>query len=1381
MKHDLSQSGVAVYTARRRNKSIWMRGSLIVALVVAVLTSYALIFPARTVGRDLICGQTEHSHTEDCWLAALTCGLEEDETHTHTAACYTTVLVCGMEEHVHSDGCYAELAPTTEATEATEAATEPAATQPEESLPVGTEPEQSSEPVEMQPGEIPVVTEPAAAEPTEPAVTEPVVTEPEPEPARMEDTDWWLEFGDEGIDLAPYLESAVFQRQQGSVLVEDTVFENGEIVKAAIVYDIPEQIVTPDCKYVYYKLPEGVRPIERTSGDVMDEGVAVGVYTITEDGVIHILFNDDFANGNAIMGTVEFTSRLYANDDGSDREVEFENDAGTITIIVPDEQRYDLAMEKSGELSSDYNSVEFVLSVISEKGTGAPITVTDQLTNQTPATLFSAAYDPGAFRVVHVDAAGVETVISDYLLVWGEDEMSFTIDPLPALEAGERYEIYYRVELDPDLSGSFELDNDASATAGCLHAETTFFITYVCDITKTGSFNPVTGLIDWVITVNPESRPVAGWRIEDDLPYPAVGKVLLTNANGVRYADITPADGRTIRYTFPSNAPARPYFIRYSTLAPTTSETVTNAVRLINDRDTTVVSEVEVSERAEGVEKSVDAEYLRSNGMVQTYWSFVVSMPAGELESYTFRDLIAAGVVDMNQGSALDSGLHFGCAAELDAAFRGNLRLVSDGKSWFYGDPGNDYVVFELSYYDAQGNLVEPSDESTPVSHVSFRLSPAKGVSFHGYEIIADRYPTWLDVRGAEIGSYWSYQNNVILPGGEMDQVNAYFRKGKAFEKQIKLGSRYVGEDASVNYGDCGGQLEYRLVLDLDALDGESFSVTDLLPAGMELVEDSPRAYFTGESFHGEYLGAFAHPENFSWQLLPEADGSSRVQFMGSGVTEAMREAYAYVCVVYRVRLTDQELWNDYTETHRSFVNNAQWGDFTDSHSVTVHNEPKRLEKTGGQLLDQDGGGLPRIRFSLLINAGAEDLDPESDWITLSDQFSSEIGAGLELSSIRLYHYDPSRPDNLGNMVRTNEYSLSYNSAERRMTVTLPDENAYVMCYDYTVDYTAILDGQTTVSNSATLAGRFHSSTELALKGVSSSATAWQRVITVTKVDADNNAKVLPGAEFILEYWDKEQQQWRSADDSEEPRRYVTDENGKIVLNLLGTERDLDAALLYRFTEVRAPLGYDADGTVMWFICMPKNNQSYVQVFEEAAEGSGVTIEEVNFFAPNGGACYIANPFTGLTVEKRWYEQDGREMEKPMRQSIDVTLYVSTDPSGESGKTLVPADENVANPVRITAQDNWSYTWDALPTKNENGEQLYYFAVEAPVPGFTTSYINNGITGGTIVITNDCEPYELPATGGTGSRQFVCLGALMMSLAALVYIKFKMKNMEEKQ
>jgi LPXTG-motif cell wall-anchored protein len=47
------------------------------------------------------------------------------------------------------------------------------------------------------------------------------------------------------------------------------------------------------------------------------------------------------------------------------------------------------------------------------------------------------------------------------------------------------------------------------------------------------------------------------------------------------------------------------------------------------------------------------------------------------------------------------------------------------------------------------------------------------------------------------------------------------------------------------------------------------------------------------------------------------------------------------------------------------------------------------------------------------------------------------------------------------------------------------------------------------------------------------------------------------------------------------------------------------------------------------------------------------------------------------------------------------------------------------------------------------------------------------------VISNNCEPYELPSTGSVGSRQFVGLGMLLMLMAAVACIKFK--KMEEKQ
>ena len=101
MKKDLISNGVAVYTQRRKNKSIWMKSCLIVALVVVLLTSYVLIFPARTVEKELICGKQEHTHGPECYSQVLCCGLQDEESHEHTEDCYTSMLTCTLDEHTH--------------------------------------------------------------------------------------------------------------------------------------------------------------------------------------------------------------------------------------------------------------------------------------------------------------------------------------------------------------------------------------------------------------------------------------------------------------------------------------------------------------------------------------------------------------------------------------------------------------------------------------------------------------------------------------------------------------------------------------------------------------------------------------------------------------------------------------------------------------------------------------------------------------------------------------------------------------------------------------------------------------------------------------------------------------------------------------------------------------------------------------------------------------------------------------------------------------------------------------------------------------------------------------------------------------------------------
>lgn len=1420
MKNDLSQGSVAVYTQRRRNKSIWLRSCMIIALVVVLATSYALIFPARTADRALICTEKEHVHDDSCWVSVLTCGLEEGEEHSHSAECWTKTLICGMEEHVHGDACYAELPPAPELTEALAAPTEVATDAPyvppveddvpapsgEDPAPVELPeiPAEPGEDLKPEPVEEPVVTDPAeepvdepVEEPvvTEPEVTEPEVTEPLDERSlellehdafvemrllilkdiiqSVEFTDS-IDFPDVGIDLAPYIESAIFQHEIGGALVEDTYFLNGETAKATIIYDIPHDVVTPDSKYVYYQLPEGVRPIEETSGEVMDNGVPVGVYTITVDGMIHILFNDEFANGNAIIGTVEFFSWLYANDDSSDRVVEFENEAGTITIHVPDEQRYDLQLEKFGEFNADYTAAAYTLTISSEKGTGAPIQTVDVLTNQTPATLFSAVYNH-TLAVKRVAADGTETMLENVNVTWAPDGMSFTVDELPALEAGERYELTYTVALSPDLSASFELDNEATAVAGPLEATTSFFISYTCDITKTGAFNPVTGLIDWVITINPESHPVAGWYIEDNLPLPAVGKVLLTTANGTRIADLTPDDGIHIKYTFPPTAPARPYFIRYSTAAPTSTGSVRNTVTLKYDgHETSSSSEVTVQERAEGVEKTAGDKHMDPNGMLHTCWNLQVTLPVGELTGYTFRDLISTPVMDVNNEMYLDSSLHFSYASEMEAAFRGNLRLVSEGVEYRYGDEENTYVNFNLTYYDAQGNTVEPDDDTTHVARVVFNVTPLNGNTFHGYEIVADNYPTWLDTSGAQEGDYWCFENDLYLSSGLFDRATSFYRKGKAFQKQILTPYGYTGDDNYVDYSECDGELQYRLLLDLTAMAGEEFTVTDLLPAGMEFVEGSARVFYTTANLHGEYDGTFSQDGTFSMTAEPGADGTTLLTFHGAGVTTLMKQTYAYIGIVYRVRLTDETLWNDYTHHQDQFTNSAAWGSNTDDHTVTVENYPKTLEKDGVQLVDEGGNPLNRVRFTLEINLGEEDLDPESDRITLVDVLnaSSSLHPEIDRQSVAIYHYNPTKPDHLGNRLMNEEFEFSYNESNHRITVTLNDETAYVLVYDYIVDSNAILSGQTKIANAATLAGVFHASSEVVLQGVYSSATAYQRVVTVTKVDEKNQSKVLPGAEFSLERWDVDAQEWVTVTDAAGvARTYISDQHGKIVLGLIGEDHDIDLGILYRLTETHAPVGYEEDNTMLFFICEPRENGGEEEVLAAAGAGSGLTLDEVEIFGWEGGSCHITNRFSGLIIHKRWFAASGEEMDGNDRDPITVRLYASTDPSGLTEPVLVEPTEYIENPVILGPDNDWSYTWGSLPTIDDDGNIIYYFVAEDPVPGFTPVYINNGVCGGSIVISNNSEPFELPETGSNGNQAFIVLGVLLILLATVVYIR----------
>lgn len=1362
---------------RRKRKQFWLRTCLLLALAVAVGTFYALSQPARTEEAELICTLAEHVHTDDCFEDVLTCTLEEGEEHQHSESCYTRELVCGLPEHTHSSECYA--VPEVKTLELPQQA-EVDETAASDAHPDVEAPDALSEIPNVSSGEL---AEPASGEADlldTPDGPDAQLPEPEAEDPKYHENLVYDENGEPvpvGTNIAEYIETVSVQRLVNGEYVDSTVFENGDDIRVYITYNIPRGIVTADNKNVYYILPEGISILEESSGDVMDRSTAVGVYTITTTGLIQITFKNKFANGNAISGTVGFTGFAFANSDGSEREIIFDGQGGSIIVTVPDSQKYDLSVAKSGDfVGSGFHTASYRLVVSSEKGTGKEVTIFDQLSVATPQSISGVYYDPSSFSLHHISATGERTWRSTAALSISSGWLSFELPGLPALGPGEKYELTYSVNMtsDPDRSG--ELHNEAEASTETLSASASYIISYSGDISKQGVYNLTTGLIDWLITVNPDGRDVSGWIVRDELPAPSVGPVYVTTANGSVYATVLSEGGTAIDYTFPDGSPAITYYIQYSTEVLGSEESVTNEVTLINEDTVTVSSTVVVEDWQESVDKQAGARHVELDGTVHTLWSFTVNLPPEQLSSYSFRDNIYAGVTDIELDDVIDGPEHYGIAAEIDAALLNNLHLVSDGKNYYYGD-ADSIVDFTVVYYHGS-EVVSADDSTTHVTRFDVTVTPRNGRAFRGYQIIASDYPTILDASSAVQGDYWSYDNRIRLQSGMRDTATSYYRKGNVFEKQVLFNNAYTNDDVTIGYRDCGGVLNYRLIVDVASVSSDAIEVVDHLPAGLAIVPDSANVNYFSSSMNIAYSGNFAEDGSFTFAKVENEDRSSDITFNAYNIDEDMKSRYVYICISYQARLTDTTKWNDYTEAQETFTNTSSWDGVTSRQDTTVYNNPKRLEKNGVQVLDDSGKPTSVLRYTVVVNAGAEDLDPNSDQLVLVDNVSGNVDLELKLTSISLYKYDKDAPDNLGALVPRFSYLMAVDSITGEMSITLSDEQGYVLIYDYEVNSNEIVLGLSSVTNRVSLGTETEDSVSIALMNVESSATAWQSVVNIVKVDAYNYSKVLEGAEFTLSYRDRDTGSWIAVPNNDQNSEvFVTNEQGLVVLTLTGINKDLSQGLLYRLTETKAPHGYEGSENVKdyYFIIKLDSTADNQDVYQAIAAGSGIEMREIRFFGPTGGSMIVVNRFKGITVVKHWEDADGNSVSNPDAQQITLTLYRTTDPADTANGEPVTGDL-LTNPVVVQPDEegNWQYTWPGMPERLPTGENLYYYVMEADVSGYEAVYaISPVVPGSTLVLTNHMRSFALPMTGSTGTSPLLFVGLALFLFAAISMLRFR--------
>jgi hypothetical protein len=148
----------------------------------------------------------------------------------------------------------------------------------------------------------------------------------------------------------------------------------------------------------------------------------------------------------------------------------------------------------------------------------------------------------------------------------------------------------------------------------------------------------------------------------------------------------------------------------------------------------------------------------------------------------------------------------------------------------------------------------------------------------------------------------------------------------------------------------------------------------------------------------------------------------------------------------------------------------------------------------------------------------------------------------------------------------------------------------------------------------------------------------------------------------------------------------------------------------------------------------------------------------------------------------------------PHRQSLSAALSLSAETlsllsdDGAEGTTAAASDdtstptfdENGTYTVTLKAINDWQCTLENLPTQDSDGNPYYYWVEETPVSNYTASYsfddaddntlycINAQQVGnGVMTITNtkentEDEGYNLPSTGGTGTKPYRLAGLFLM-------------------
>lgn len=1218
-----------------------------------------------------------------------------------------------------------------------------------------------------------------------------------------------------------------------TITINNVVQPDGEIelkTGAKIVLDYSFSIpadtfkATDTNRSLTYQLPDGIYLSTEIKGqDITQSGNVIGRMDVSKTGLVTLHLNDDFDAHQPFKGSFGLEAKVTTEKLGDGGNIRFPGSSVTIKVTDPK----DIRINKTGSIDESVSGktiIHYTVTVTSDNGWKDKVYIKDEL-KKTPST--STSYVPNSFQLKDKNGNTIDT--SKYTFTMNPDSTGFEITGLPEMAKGEQYILTYDVEVNktnPDVNGHYVINNNSAWTND--NKPVTPWIEHNALLFKSGTYDPDTNLITWVVTVtnyNGGTIP-KGYTLNDVIKTAGqtiVGDIKVTerlsrwSGDETLFDTIKNVTGRSsFEYKFPKAAKGEEYKFTYTTTAPATvGQKVGNEASVPGG---STYSEAEVKDRGWNLNKTATNSALTATdteNLYKAYWKITTAVPNNwdkkEITDYIYTP------------NKSDEGAHYGIAAELDAELKENLRFnCTDDSALTYDQAVAAGIGIKITYYSAVQDKYMTTEHVIPASDTTRKVQSFKIELTNNYtgdkrikELVINDYYTYVDVTGVpndkkveydnKAGTYAHYSYEKKTP-----DTPSEIKKGVSGTKGGDItqaaGKDVYGKTATVSYNNDGKTyLYYQVLVDVSERknsDGtfmdDTITVTDKLPAGVTYVDGSAEATFwkTDGSYwkplYNDYdddvpktipqinnlTGIF-----FTQSVTGDSSSGQTLSLNFNHLTKLVKESKTTkgFLIRYTVELdttSADSIWRDPEATTNQYTNTVSWKTHSDDATATVNRVVTVLEKSGKQSVNTFGDKTNGADYTIKINPTGKDLVPGKNYLTLTDTLTVQKGfsATLDRESVKLYDAnDLSTP--LSDNSYTFSYSTSVNEAGEKvytMVLTIPDQRAFVLKYSYDTD---AKKQHVELKNTADLEGQWKSEESQTLDEVNGWAHVEQGLLTINKVDSLNQKVGLKNAEFTLSSFDPTTGKW--ATDKNQVMR--TDPNGKVAI-YVGSK--MHATTLYRLTETDPPDGYRKSDVAYYFVWTPSGWTGTDQELYNKVVGSNVQPGEVvpqfeNVIVYQYGTAhdlYIKNDRNELTIQKFWVNKNGQNMNPTDETSVTVKLYKykanGTNGSRKNGIYVTA--------IELTSANNWTATY-----KNLEDGYLYYIEETSTGSKYEVIYSDSNTTGvengGLLTLTNkekDNTGYELPSTGGAGTLPYTAVGGTMM-LSALAYSFIHRKRRHE--